>query len=158
MAIKPANRYNIDKTGILKGKGSNGLVLGRAKTKSVRKKRLDHKPKYLLLTKGILLYPFIIYKVNYTYSASWIKVSPRNASYSERSKRLPRAVLSISYCPARNPAPPGLIDPNTKFATISNIRQSQIEAGEVRINTAESSASDCPSEAESCIVVASRAG
>ncbi|OHX00019.1 transposase [Colletotrichum incanum] len=45
MAIKPANRYNIDKTGILKGKGSNGLVLGRAKTKSVRKKRLDHKPK-----------------------------------------------------------------------------------------------------------------
>ncbi|OHW89554.1 transposase, partial [Colletotrichum incanum] len=50
------------------------------------------------------------------------------------------------------------VDPNTKFATISNIRQSQIEAGEVRINTAESSASDCPSEAEICIVVASRAG
>ncbi|OHW98513.1 transposase, partial [Colletotrichum incanum] len=39
MAIKPANRYNMDETGILKGKGSNGLVLGRAKTKSVRKKQ-----------------------------------------------------------------------------------------------------------------------
>ncbi|KZL82905.1 transposase [Colletotrichum incanum] len=39
MAIKPANRYNMDETGILKGKGSNGLVLGRAETKSVRKKQ-----------------------------------------------------------------------------------------------------------------------
>ncbi|OHW95256.1 transposase, partial [Colletotrichum incanum] len=39
MAIKPANRYNIDKTGIFKGKGSNRLVLGRAKTKSVQKKQ-----------------------------------------------------------------------------------------------------------------------
>ncbi|KZL67132.1 transposase [Colletotrichum tofieldiae] len=50
------------------------------------------------------------------------------------------------------------VDPNTKFATISDVRQSQIEAGEVEINPAESSASDCPSEAESCIVVASRVG
>ncbi|KZL84093.1 transposase [Colletotrichum incanum] len=47
------------------------------------------------------------------------------------------------------------IDPNTKFANISDIRQAQIEAGEAEIDTDESSASDCPSEAESCIVVAS---
>ncbi|KZL81475.1 transposase [Colletotrichum incanum] len=46
------------------------------------------------------------------------------------------------------------VDPNTKFATISNIRQSQIEAGEVKVDTDGSSASDYPSEAESCIVVA----
>ncbi|OHW98784.1 transposase, partial [Colletotrichum incanum] len=32
-------KYNIDETGILKGKGSNRLVLGRAETKSVRKKQ-----------------------------------------------------------------------------------------------------------------------
>ncbi|TKW51383.1 hypothetical protein CTA1_2149 [Colletotrichum tanaceti] len=37
--IKPANRYNMDETGILEGQGSNGLVLGMAKTKSVRKKQ-----------------------------------------------------------------------------------------------------------------------
>ncbi|KZL84775.1 fad binding domain-containing protein, partial [Colletotrichum incanum] len=43
------------------------------------------------------------------------------------------------------------VDPNTKFATISNIRQSQIEAGEVKVDTDGSSASDYPSEAESCI-------
>ncbi|KAK6206199.1 transposase [Colletotrichum tabaci] len=37
--IKPANRYNMDETGILEGQGSNGLVLGMAETKSVRKKQ-----------------------------------------------------------------------------------------------------------------------
>ncbi|KZL64633.1 transposase [Colletotrichum tofieldiae] len=47
------------------------------------------------------------------------------------------------------------IDPNTKFANISDIRQAQLEAGEVEINADESSASDCPIEAESCIAVAS---
>ncbi|KZL69539.1 transposase [Colletotrichum incanum] len=31
--------YNMDETGILKGKRSNGLALGRAKTKSVQKKQ-----------------------------------------------------------------------------------------------------------------------
>ncbi|KAK1839747.1 transposase [Colletotrichum chrysophilum] len=46
------------------------------------------------------------------------------------------------------------VDPNTKFATIGDIQQAQIEASEVEINTDESSASDYPSEAESCIVVA----
>ncbi|KZL65386.1 transposase [Colletotrichum tofieldiae] len=47
-AIQPANRYNIDETGILEGYGANGLVLGRAETKSVRKSSLDCKPGYLL--------------------------------------------------------------------------------------------------------------
>ncbi|KZL63294.1 transposase [Colletotrichum incanum] len=56
MAIKPANRYNMDKTGILEGKGSNGLVLGRAKTKSVSIIKC-------VSAKGIPLYPLVIYKV-----------------------------------------------------------------------------------------------
>ncbi|KAK1845088.1 transposase [Colletotrichum chrysophilum] len=46
------------------------------------------------------------------------------------------------------------IDPNTKFATISNVRQAQIKAGDVINDTDESSASEYPSEAESCIIVA----
>ncbi|KAF4485940.1 Pogo transposable element with KRAB domain [Colletotrichum fructicola Nara gc5] len=46
------------------------------------------------------------------------------------------------------------IDPNTKFATISDVRQAQIEAGDALDDTHESSASDYPSEAESCIIVA----
>ncbi|CCF42331.1 transposase, partial [Colletotrichum higginsianum] len=36
ISIKPANRYNMDETGILEGQGSNGLVLGMSETKSVR--------------------------------------------------------------------------------------------------------------------------
>ncbi|KAF5500025.1 hypothetical protein CGCA056_v014974 [Colletotrichum aenigma] len=46
------------------------------------------------------------------------------------------------------------IDPNTKFATISDVRQAQIEAGDALDDTHESSASEYPSEAESCIIVA----
>ncbi|CCF33276.1 hypothetical protein CH063_05495, partial [Colletotrichum higginsianum] len=48
------------------------------------------------------------------------------------------------------------IDPNTKFANIKDIQKAQIEAGEKEGITDESSESDLPSEAESCIVVASR--
>ncbi|CCF36555.1 hypothetical protein CH063_08102 [Colletotrichum higginsianum] len=48
------------------------------------------------------------------------------------------------------------IDPNTKFANIEDIQKAQIEAGEKEDITDESSDSDTPSEAESCIVVASR--
>lgn len=48
------------------------------------------------------------------------------------------------------------LDPNTKFATIKEIRQAQIEAGEAENDSDESSASELPSEAESCIIVASR--
>ncbi|KAK1854692.1 putative transposase [Colletotrichum chrysophilum] len=53
-AIKPANRYNMDETGILEGKGDNGLVLGRAATKSVRKSSLDHEPGYLSSSVSLL--------------------------------------------------------------------------------------------------------
>ncbi|GKT92706.1 transposase [Colletotrichum tofieldiae] len=48
------------------------------------------------------------------------------------------------------------IDPNTKFANIKDIQKAQIEAGEKEDITDESSEADLPSEAESCIVVASR--
>ncbi|CCF44234.1 transposase, partial [Colletotrichum higginsianum] len=39
ISIKPANRYNMDETGILEGQGSNGLVLGMSEAKSIRKKQ-----------------------------------------------------------------------------------------------------------------------
>ncbi|KAK2051726.1 hypothetical protein LY76DRAFT_528029, partial [Colletotrichum caudatum] len=45
------------------------------------------------------------------------------------------------------------LDLNTKFVTIK-----EIEAGKVKSGIDESSASDLPSEAESCIIVASKGG
>ncbi|KDN69769.1 putative transposase [Colletotrichum sublineola] len=48
------------------------------------------------------------------------------------------------------------MDPNTKFATIKEVREAQHEAGDVESDTDESSAFDTPSVAEECIVVASR--
>ncbi|KAI0996863.1 hypothetical protein K3495_g11320 [Podosphaera aphanis] len=39
MAIKPCNRYNMDETGILEGRGSNGLVLGSSECRSLLKKQ-----------------------------------------------------------------------------------------------------------------------
>jgi 4-hydroxybenzoate polyprenyltransferase len=47
------------------------------------------------------------------------------------------------------------LDPNTKFATITDVKKAQIKAGEREDDAAESSGSDCPSESGSCIVVAS---
>ncbi|KAI1867673.1 uncharacterized protein JN550_006814, partial [Neoarthrinium moseri] len=38
-AIKPANRYNMDEAGLLEGVGTNGLVLGSAQKRSIRKKQ-----------------------------------------------------------------------------------------------------------------------
>nr|AER39694.1 transposase [Verticillium dahliae] len=38
-AIQPVNRYNMDETGILEGRGSNGLVLGSAEAQNLRKKQ-----------------------------------------------------------------------------------------------------------------------
>ncbi|KZL63049.1 transposase, partial [Colletotrichum tofieldiae] len=66
MAIKPANRYNMDETGILEGKGSNGLVLGRAETKSVRKKQPGSRAWVSIIecisAEGRALLPLVIYK------------------------------------------------------------------------------------------------
>ncbi|GKT51720.1 uncharacterized protein ColSpa_11901 [Colletotrichum spaethianum] len=45
------------------------------------------------------------------------------------------------------------LDPNTKFANIEDIRRAQIEGGEAEDCPAESSESELPSEAESCIWV-----
>ena len=38
-AIPPGNRYNMDETGILEGRGSNGLVLGSSNRRSIVKKQ-----------------------------------------------------------------------------------------------------------------------
>ncbi|KAH9231988.1 hypothetical protein K456DRAFT_1914359 [Colletotrichum gloeosporioides 23] len=65
-AIKPANRYNMDETGILEGKGDNGLVLGRAATKSVRKKQPRSQAWVSIIecisAVGKALHPLVIYK------------------------------------------------------------------------------------------------
>ncbi|KDN72148.1 putative transposase [Colletotrichum sublineola] len=65
-AIKPANRYNMDETGILEGKGDNGLVLGRAETKSVRKKQPGSRAWVSIIecisAEGKALHPLVIYK------------------------------------------------------------------------------------------------
>ncbi|KAH9226091.1 hypothetical protein K456DRAFT_1154499 [Colletotrichum gloeosporioides 23] len=65
-AIKPANRYNMDETGILEGKGDNGLVLGRAATKSVRKKQPGSRAWVSIIecisAEGKALHPLVIYK------------------------------------------------------------------------------------------------
>ncbi|KAF4881343.1 hypothetical protein CGCFRS4_v015651 [Colletotrichum fructicola] len=66
MAIKPFNRYNMDETGILKGRGSNGLVLGSSKTRSIRKKQPGSRAWTSLIecisATGEALPPHIIYK------------------------------------------------------------------------------------------------
>ncbi|KZL83911.1 pyridine nucleotide-disulfide oxidoreductase family protein [Colletotrichum incanum] len=66
LGLAPTHQYNIDKNVILKGKGSNGLVLGRAKTKSVRKKQPGSRAWVSIIecisAKGIPLYPLVIYK------------------------------------------------------------------------------------------------
>ena len=65
-AIKPANRYNMDETGILEGKGDNRLVLGRAATKSVRKKQPGSQAWVSIIkcisAVGKALHPLVIYK------------------------------------------------------------------------------------------------
>ena len=48
------------------------------------------------------------------------------------------------------------ISPNSKFADIEAIHKAQIEAGEKKDGTAESSGPELPSELEDCIIVASK--
>ncbi|CCF44775.1 transposase [Colletotrichum higginsianum] len=66
ISIKPANRYNMDETGILEGQGSNGLVLGMSETKSVRKKQPGSRAWVSVIecisALGHALDPLIIYK------------------------------------------------------------------------------------------------
>ncbi|KAF6833664.1 transposase [Colletotrichum plurivorum] len=65
-AIKAANRYNMDETGILEGRGSNGLVLGSAETRSIRKKQPGSRAWTSLIecisATGRALPPLVIYK------------------------------------------------------------------------------------------------
>jgi hypothetical protein len=37
MAIKLANKWNMDESGIMEGQGSNGLVLGSKETKAIQR-------------------------------------------------------------------------------------------------------------------------
>ncbi|KAK6222765.1 transposase [Colletotrichum tabaci] len=66
ISIKPANRYNMDETGILEGQGSNGLVLGMSETKSVRKKQPGSRAWVSIIecisALGYVLNPLVIYK------------------------------------------------------------------------------------------------
>ena len=66
MAIKPTNRYNMDETGILEGRGSNGLVLGSSEARSIRKKQPGSRAWTTLIecisASGNELPPLVIYK------------------------------------------------------------------------------------------------
>lgn len=66
MAIKAANRYNMDETGILEGRGSNGLVLGSSEARSIRKKQPGSRAWTSLIecisATGKALPPLVIYK------------------------------------------------------------------------------------------------
>ncbi|KAH9233098.1 hypothetical protein K456DRAFT_53766, partial [Colletotrichum gloeosporioides 23] len=65
-AIKASNRYNMDETGILEGRGSNGLVLGSSETRSIRKKQPGSRAWTSLIecisATGNALPPLVIYK------------------------------------------------------------------------------------------------
>ncbi|KAH9232034.1 hypothetical protein K456DRAFT_54521, partial [Colletotrichum gloeosporioides 23] len=66
MAIKASNRYNMDETGILEGRGSNGLVLRSSETRSIRKKQPGSRAWISLIecisATGKALPPLVIYK------------------------------------------------------------------------------------------------
>ncbi|KAK6206671.1 transposase [Colletotrichum tabaci] len=283
ISIKPANRYNMDETGILEGQGSNGLVLGMSETKSVRKKQPGSRAWVSIIecisALGYVLNPLVIYKGKAVQQHQWndstivgkrnfigcyqkartagmtmqnirsgwkwtglwpvsmakplmssllLPTTPKPSAssdqvskgqsggkegkeaegwasassavvwstprkmkdlagqlklfteldndastqrllfikvkkgFSEQSYNLATAQhkLELLQAQVNNTAVRKRravqIDPNTKFANIKDIQQAQIEAGDKEDDEAESSASDNPSEAGSCIVVASR--
>jgi 4-hydroxybenzoate polyprenyltransferase len=65
-AISPDNRYNMDETGLLEGRGSNGLVLGAANKKAVMKKQPGSRCWTTILecisATGRVLTPLVIFK------------------------------------------------------------------------------------------------
>ena len=65
-AIQPANRYNMDETGILEGQGSNGLVLGSSRARNLLKKQPGSKAWITLIecvnATGSAVPPLVIYK------------------------------------------------------------------------------------------------
>ncbi|KAK1837407.1 transposase, partial [Colletotrichum chrysophilum] len=66
MAIKASNRYNMDETGVLEGRGSNGLLLGSSDTRFIRKKKPGSRAWTSLIecisATGKALPPLAIYK------------------------------------------------------------------------------------------------
>ena len=65
-AIQPANRYNMDETGILEGQGSNSLVLGSTMARNLLKKQPGSRAwitliEYISAT-GSTISPLVIYK------------------------------------------------------------------------------------------------
>ena len=65
-AIHPANRYNMDETGILEGRGVNGLVLGSSGSQALRKKQPGSRAWTSIVecisATGSLLPPLVIFK------------------------------------------------------------------------------------------------
>src|SRR5690606_10068265 len=65
-AIQPANRYNMDETGILEGQGSNGLVLGSTESRNLQKRQSGSRAWTTLLecvsATGSAIPPLVIYK------------------------------------------------------------------------------------------------
>ncbi|KAM9874670.1 transposase [Verticillium dahliae] len=65
-AIQPVNRYNMDETGILEGRGSNGLVLGSSEAQNLRKKQPGSRAWTSILecinATGSALPPLVIFK------------------------------------------------------------------------------------------------
>ncbi|KZL80521.1 transposase [Colletotrichum incanum] len=93
--------------------------------------------------------------VNCAYSANWIKKGQKG--FQEQFFQLTTVQQEIQLLQAqvRNSAAGKRkavkVDTNSKFANLSNIRQSYIEADEVEIDTDGSSSSNYPTEDESCI-------
>ncbi|CCF46547.1 transposase, partial [Colletotrichum higginsianum] len=64
--IHPSNRWNMDETGIMEGRGSNGLVLGSAASRAIQKKQPGSRAWVSLIecisAAGSSLPPIVIYK------------------------------------------------------------------------------------------------
>jgi 4-hydroxybenzoate polyprenyltransferase len=82
--IHPSNRWNMDETGIMEGKGTNGLVLGSAASRYIQKKQPGSRAWISLLecvsADGRSLPPLVIYKGK-SLQAQWF---PSNLSRYNR--------------------------------------------------------------------------
>ncbi|KDN61478.1 putative transposase [Colletotrichum sublineola] len=244
--INPSNRYNMDETGILEGKGDNGLVLGRAETTSWNDSTIVGKRLFISCYQKARLAGLTVsnIKAGWKYTGLWpvaiakplmsglllqkttsslpapttpttpvnnrkrgapqspdadiegwasaVKWStPRKQKelddqlrlfsqldqtmyttrllfkkvkkgFQEQYFQLAAARHQIQLLQAKvdssvtRKRKAVVLDLNTKFATIKDVRQAQIEAGDAEDSPDESSASELSSEAESCIVVASK--
>jgi len=79
-AIQPHHRYNMDETGILEGRGSNGLVLGSSRSQALLKKQPGSRAWTSIIecisATGSLLPPLIIFKGK-SVQQQWFSQDPR---------------------------------------------------------------------------------